>query len=591
MSSRPVTVLPADVRELVARGAMEWGAPDDAADRLARQVEEELVLVRDEALDAWPAEPDLPGPPDPDPLPLDTLPSVLRDHVVSVAESVQVDSALPLLLGLASVSAAAAGKVIVTVDHAWDREWVTLYAVAILGPGERKSPAYRHMTDPLRSWEVDQQREVVPRRRAAEDVVEVRERQLKAARQKAADGEPIEVVEQARMDLEDARADVPPLPEILADDSTPEALVRQMAEQGGRVAVMSPEGGPLRVLDGRYSEGAARLEELAHAYDGEAIRSRRISRDTPHVRRPALTLGLTIQPSVLETIRNGRSLRGQGIYGRITWVEPPSLMGERLSSGEVPPLDAAARDRYAAMLHALLDWQAREIEEDGTPVPHRIHPSEDARSTLYAFHDEIESRLAPGGDLRSIADWAGKTVGRAVRIATLLDLAARAADGRPLTDPISGWAMESAVRLCRSLTTHTRAVYGAMGDDGELALLRYVLRRATELPTGSRERDLYEATKGRKAIGSMEDLGPLVDRLVERGCLRLVEDPREGPGRPPSPFVEVHPSLRTGVRSIRQNGSESAVAGGSANSANPDAEGGGDGTEVPDMLEGLGGDE
>jgi len=38
-----------------------------------------------------------------------------------------------------------------------------------------------------------------------------------------------------------------------------------MAEQGGRIAVLSPEGGPLRMLDGRYSDGAARLEELDRA--------------------------------------------------------------------------------------------------------------------------------------------------------------------------------------------------------------------------------------------------------------------------------------------------------------------------------------
>ena len=79
----------------------------------------------------WP-EPIPLGPPAPEPLPLEVFPEVLRDQIESVAASVQVDPTLVAGLILAAVSAAVAGKVVVRVDGAWDRECVGLYVVAIL---------------------------------------------------------------------------------------------------------------------------------------------------------------------------------------------------------------------------------------------------------------------------------------------------------------------------------------------------------------------------------------------------------------------------------------------------------------------------
>lgn len=520
----------------------------------------------------WAEQPEIPGPPDPAPLPLDALPAVLRDWVASVADSVQVDPSLPAVLSLASTSAATAGKAYVRVDGAWDFEWIPLYAAAVAEPGERKSPAYRKMTEPLRRWEVEAQREAAPRQRAAEEAAEVAERRLKDAKKAAARGDiELREVEALGIQAEEARSRVPALPQLLASDATPEALVRQMAKQGGRVAVFSPEGGPLRILDGRYSEGAARLEELAQAYDGEELRLSRISRDGGHVRRPALTLCVAIQPCVLDTIRNSRSMRGQGIYGRITWLAPRSLLGERVDSSRVPPLDRDAERRYEAALRRLLAWKPKDVEEDNTPVPHVVRLSEGAAEVKGAYHRELEPQMAPGGRLHPIRDWSSKTVGRAVRIAALLELAARAGDSRPLAgEPISRWAMESAVRLCRALTSHARSVFADMERDGEAADLRYLLKRLRELPEGSTLRDLHRAVQGRSSIEGADDVDDLVAELEMRGCLR-----REHPGRRPSPTLELHPSLRRDIDRDDGGGRSGGYDGeepGSVNSVNADAE-------------------
>ncbi len=505
-------------------------------------------------LQPWPARPDVPGASEPEPLPVDVLPPVLGDHARGVAVSVQVSPDMTVLLGLCAVSAAAAGKVEVRVDDAWTREWVTLYGVIVAPPGERKSAAYAAMTEPLREWEADEAARVAPEHRMAVEQADVVERRLRrrkdeAAREKAtADQVEAEVLAHA-----EALRKIPVLPALLAQDSTPEALVAQMAEQGGRVAVMSPEGGPLQILDGRYSDGAARLEELAQAYDGEELRPRRIGRETKPVRRPALTLAVALQPSVLATIRNGRSLRGQGIYGRIAWVMPRSLVGSRVDSSEAPALDRHAADRYAAMLRRLLEWAPAAVAEDGTLTPHVITLSPEAVAVKRRYHYAVENAMGEGGALVGVQDHAAKSVGRAVRIAVLLELAARAADGRPLTAPISGWSMEGAARLCASLSTHAQRVYAEIGMDDQTRLLRYVLDRATGLPEGSTLRDLFRAVEGRPGLATMDDFEPVVERLVERGCVRVHTVVRGRPGRPPSPMVEVHPALRTRCKTGDRN--------------------------------------
>ena len=69
-------------------------------------------------------------------------------------------------------------------------------------------------------------------------------------------------------------------------------------------------------------------------------------------------------------------------------------------------------------------------------------------------------------------------------------------------------------------------------------------------------RNLFELTKGKSAIESMEDLKQLVNDLIERGCLRLLDVQGEGRGRRPSPIIQAHPSIRT----IRTNRAGDAPA-------------------------------
>ncbi|MDP2956146.1 MAG: YfjI family protein [Longimicrobiales bacterium] len=475
---------------------------------------------------------------------MNVLPPALAAHVESVAAALQVPRELPELLALACVSAAVAGRVEVEPRAGW-REPVGIYTATILPPGSRKSPTYAALTEPLRDFEAESIHQATPRYLSARDAVDVALADLEgtkraAARSKATRDE----VEAARLRVSEAEAAMPPDGRLLVGDVTPEALVQRLAAQGGRAAVLEPEPGPLQMVAGRYSN-TARLGEVNKAWSAEDITVDRVGRPPVFVRRPALTLAVLLQPDVLENLPNGRALRAEGTVGRVLWCRPPHGLGRRLTGANVPALDDVARARYSRVLRVLLDLAPAGATEDGTPRPHVLRLEPEALKVLHAYEEEAERDLADGGRYASIRDWFGKAVGQALRVAALLELAARAGDGRPLVADIGPSSMSGAVRLVRALASHALAVLHGLGVDARRTeALLYLVRRLQELPEGTTENELRDSARRHRYIENADDVAELLDELEERGCVRRVPRPRQpGPGRAPSPALSLHPLL------------------------------------------------
>ena len=68
-------------------------------------------------------------------------------------------------------------------------------------------------------------------------------------------------------------------------------------------------------------------------HSGDPLRVDRKGRPPEHILRPALTLGLMIQPSVLGAIAANQQFRGRGFLARILYARPGSKVGHR----ETPP--------------------------------------------------------------------------------------------------------------------------------------------------------------------------------------------------------------------------------------------------------------
>jgi putative DNA primase/helicase len=332
----------------------------DAADHLAAgHGLGDFIPLGEGPDEEWPDEPDLPGAPGPDPLPLDALPPGLAQYVRTVADATQTSPDMAVMLALAAVSAVLGGRVEVRVDDRGWREVVTLYTVVVLPPGARKSPVFAEITRPIYAWQAAEAERLQPARQRAEDSAKIAEAAHNAARLAAAKGEAeLDEVDYLRAEAERLRAAVPVPLRIIVDDVTPEKLAGIMAEHGGAIALLAPEADPLGIADGRYSP-TARPGELLRAWSGEPIVVDRISRNRIHIARAVLTLGLTIQPAALAALRHGNVLRGRGLFGRILWVTPPHGFGTRLTGADVPPLDLDACRSWGELLKGLFDARER----------------------------------------------------------------------------------------------------------------------------------------------------------------------------------------------------------------------------------------
>jgi len=315
---------------------------------------------------------------------------------------------------------------------------------------------------------------------------------------------------------------------MVADDVTSEAAASLLAEQGGRIAVLSSEGGIFTTLAGRYS-GTPNLEVFLKGHAGDLLVVDRKGREHEYVEHPALTLGLAVQPDVLADIATMPGFRGRGLLARILYSLPASTVGRRKIGA--PPTPEPIATAYATNLRALVltltDWT------DPAVLP--LTP--DANDAVLHLEELLEPRLHPDhGDLAPIVDWASKHVGASIRIAGLLHLATHR---DALNRPITRQTIDAAARIGTYYLGHALAVFDLMGADPLIDHARTALDWIARRDTFTR-RELFTAIcRGR--FRKVTELDSVLDLLTAHGFIRPGPTPPATGGRPASPPYEVHP--------------------------------------------------
>jgi replicative DNA helicase len=468
------------------------------------------------------------------PFPVDALPGWVGDQVAAVAEATQTPPDLAGCIALAALSTAAGGRARVQVRPGWV-EPVNIYTVVAMPPGSRKSAVFAAMIAPLLIAEQQLVEATHPRLVDAELAARVAraraERTAKAAENALSTEARDELLAEASdAALTAAGMTVPVLPRLIADDVTVEAAASLLAEQNGRLAVLSAEGGIFATLAGRYSSGQPNLEVFLKGHAGDLLRVDRKGRPAEHVPQPALTLGLAVQPEVLRDIARMPGFRGRGLLARILYSQPPNTVGRRrIGASPVPErVEVAYGQGLRDLVHTAAAW----------PEPLTIPLSATADARVLQQEAELEPHLASEGSLGHIADWASKITGATIRIAGLLHLAH--ASETSAERPVDALMVDAAARLGRYYLGHALGVFDAMGAepaiDDARTLLHWILRAGGAFS----RRDLF-AGVSRGRFRKVGDLDPGLSLLVEHGYLRQIDVARTGPGRP-SVHYEVHPA-------------------------------------------------
>ena len=475
------------------------------------------------------------------------FPYTLWRMIEGIAKATETPAELAGMNVLSTASATVQRKLTIELDPGYT-EPLNTWTTTQLAPGSRKSAAHKPAIRPLLQWEIEQAQAYGPIIKAARATRAAEELRLKEVQKRFGKEQDEAKREALREEIESAEAnltEVPHSPRIIGQDITPEHLATLMSDHGERLALFSTEGGVFSIMAGRYSGGVANLDIYLQSHSGDTVRVDRGSRPSVYMREPALTMGLSVQPDVLQDMASKPGFRGRGLVGRFLYAVPPDIVGKRKL--ETTPISPSVRAAYDQTITALLNMPEQRNMTTGELFAIKLTP--EAHAEWKAFAREVEAGMAEGGELEHMRDWAGKLSGAAGRIAGVFHCCEHAEKllrdemDTPERYPLRGATMQTALNLARKLVPHAIHTYALMGEGGDIQAARRVLRWIES--TGVDEftaRDCHQALKG--TFPRRADINPGLAILIERGHIRRAQplDERK-PGRP-SEFFQVNPAIR-----------------------------------------------
>jgi len=463
--------------------------------------------------------------------PATAIPGVCGEMAQALSESCQVDPCLPSCMILASLSTALAGKV--RIDLGSHTEPANVYVIAILGSGNRKSECVKQIAEPIYLYQHECQQALVPIIQGAASNMRVLEKRLDKYQKQAAtadDPHDREIATSACHDVlkEMGENPVPSQKVFIVDDVTPEAIGQIMANNDERVSILSAEGGIFKLIAGLYNNGQANMDLFLKAHSGDFWSNNRIGREAKSMMRPTLTMGLAVQPDVVEEIGRNSEFRGRGLSARFLYAVGQSMAGYR--TRQSTPVPTSIKDAYHKGIVALMS--------DNEPIELMLTPS--AQHLWDEFYDEVELRLRPGSELEHLVDWGSKLPGAVARIAGLLHFADSADGFRG--NLIQERTVRSACQIGWYYLEHAKAVFGMMQEDPGITMGKRILTFIIDhRPEAFKARDLFNHTN----VQSMKEIVPGLNSLIERGFVREedVTDRERRRGRPEAIRYVVNPKV------------------------------------------------
>lgn len=447
-----------------------------------QQVEQQAVVV---PFDQY----DLPS------FPVEMFPNWLQQYVMNVTEASQtpIDSS-----GMAALSVlSTALSKIFTIRPFNEGSWTernNLYSVVVLPSGERKSVVHNLFVKPI----VEYERRAIQSKKAEKDAVKE-------------DGKEV---------------DSSYMPRLIADDVTPEKLIGLLKENGERMAILSSEGGLFEMLDGKRYTNTPNLDVYLKAYTGDYLTVDRVGRPSEVLYEPILTIGLFVQPSVLQGLPD--RLADRGIFGRFLYAVPKSIRGNR----DVSPkrINEEFSDKFRRSITCMLDFQAQTL---ASLVQIELILSEEAQKAFLDFLKGHECSLNGNLTYDHLKSWTERFPAHLLRIASLLHVAEQFEQHEnafnQLNLTVSLDTIQKVLDAKQYFIDHAMAAFGCIKSDEELENAKYLWNvLVREGKQDYRKQYIWQKTKGK--FTRVERLDTAISILRQRSYLDIESDDSK-PGR------------------------------------------------------------
>jgi hypothetical protein len=485
----------------------------------------------------WPELIDVEEPPI-DRLPPDLLPGFYGAMIRAVAISTETPVEMAALVALGAISTATMRKYDVLIESGFSQSLNT-YCVPVMEPGSRKSAVFRALMAPIDQFERELRQSVMETIKTAESQHQTWKKKIEDLRGRAAKSKShadFIKLQQEIESLESQTPVVPSLPQLTADDATPESVCSLLAANDERLTLSSAEPDLFDMMLGRYSS-KPNLGIYLKGHDGDSHKENRKSGVPISLASPLLTVCVMAQPEAIEDAGQQRVLKGRGLLGRILFVMPPSPVGYRDCVSRPVPQSVVAQ--YDRCLRRLLSVPVVKDEFD-RPKPRLIRMTPAALDLWKKEQLRIESDQRDGGRLSGLKDWAGKFPAAIARIAANLHAAnCVEAVQEPDAFPIPPLTMSTAILFARVIESHTLKVFGAMNADKNRKTAIKIIKKI-------RDERLQEITKREcmradRTVDSVPGIQSAIELLIRDAYLTLVEEQKK-PGRPSEKY-RVNPAV------------------------------------------------
>ena len=307
---------------------------------------------------------------------------------------------------------------------------------------------------------------------------------------------------------------------LYVENTTPEALVKRMADNNGTMAVISDEGSSvISPLLGLYSSKPV-LQAWLNGHSGGSINVDRISRDPDVIPSAHLSSLLMMQPEVLNDIMACRSARECGLLARILFALPAPYEGRRVL--DTPRIPEDVKCNYSALIFELLNYTPQApvvLEFDGSAYT-RI-------GEIYSDHEDA-MRTGNYADVL----WHNKYIGTVARIAGILHMCCGKSAAKRC---ISRQTLEAAKAITDYFAETYEYLHTGYYVDMDAKLAEYIFNSLMRLGGQASESELKSACKSR--FDNFSESGRLINLLYDRGYVDRLPAEQNHTGRPKSDII------------------------------------------------------
>ncbi|MBT2641736.1 DUF3987 domain-containing protein [Bacillus sp. ISL-41] len=417
------------------------------------------------------------------------FPPTIKEMIDSVAHFTQTPVDLAAFCTFGVLSTALTNKFIVAPKEGW-KEPLNTFTTVLLESSNRKSAVFNAMTEPVYLYEndlIDKMKSEVEKRNAERAALEKRIEKLQNDYGKTNDPAIKEEIREVVTELE--KIPTLHLPSLLLDNATEEIIVARLKENEEKIAIMSSEGDLFEKLKLKGKDHD-NLDVYLKSYSGDHLRVDRVTRPTERLDNPLLTICISAQPTVIQSMP--AKINDRGLIPRFLFSIPQDFMGYRDIFAS--PVPKGTRDRYMALIKKMLNFS--------TQKPIALTFDKQAEDIFLKMNAKVEVNFREGGTLNDcLKAWGGKLVGQLVRIAGLLHVStyaetATCAEDIPTTIDIE--TLVKAVQLKDYFIAHAEKAFGIMNQNQLLVNAEFLLKKVLEKQELIISRqDIWQLTRSR----------------------------------------------------------------------------------------------